>query len=209
MNLNQARLEIKRMMDLTISMFDRVMDIHKNPTAKMGELVEEIQTDEDHTDLLEKEISEFLVKVSQNKTSEEQSHEIAAMLQRVNELERIADHCLSLLKLIRRKYDKQIIFTDHANKQIDEISGKVREFLQLIQKNISSSSTNIITRARSVENRINELRREMRKEHVKRLSENVCDVDSGLIFIDMLTSFEKIGDHSYNIAEGISGLRIF
>lgn len=209
MNLNQARLETKRMMEIVVDMFDQVMEVHRNPTEKMGEIVEDIQTKEDHTDLLEKEISEFIVKVSQNKTSEEQSHEISAMLQRVNELERIGDHCVSLLKLIRRKYDKGIMFTDLANKQIDEISGKVKEFLDLIQTNISSTSSNIISTARSIENRINELRREMRKEHVKRLSDNVCDVDSGLIFIDMLTSFEKIGDHSYNIAEGIAGLRIF
>lgn len=209
MNINQARLEIKRMMDIVMDMFNKVMEVHNNPTEKLGEIVEEIQTKEDHTDLLEKEISEFLVKVSQNNISEEQSHEITAMLQRVNELERIGDHCLSLLKLIRRKYDKNIIFTDHANRQVNEISGKVHEFLELIQQNITSNSSNIINKARSIENRVNELRHEMRKEHVKRLSESVCDVNSGLIFIDMLTSFEKIGDHSYNIAEGISGLRIF
>lgn len=44
---------------------------------------------------------------------------------------------------------------------------------------------------------------------MKIMSEGLCDVNSGLLFIDMLTAFEKIGDHAYNIAEGISGLRIF
>jgi len=209
MNLSQARLEIKRMSEITKDMFELVMDVFNNPDRKLGNEVEKIQTMENHTDLLEKEISTFLVKVSQANISEDQSYEISIMLQRINELERIADQCETILKLIRRKYDKKIEFTDDARHQIEQISGKVREFLILIDENITRTSTNIITNADVIENRINELRKEMRKNHVKRLNEGVCVVDSGLLFIDLLTSFEKIGDHAYNIAEGISGLRIF
>jgi len=208
MNLNQARLETKRMMDIVTQMFKMVMDIFDNPTTKLGPNVEKIETLENHTDLLEKEISTFLVRISQGTISQEQSHEISCMLQRVNELERIGDHCVSLLRLLRRKYENKIDFTESATRQVHEISGKVMEFLSLISQHFNSSA-NIMTKANVIENRINELRREMRQDHVQRLSENLCDVDSGLIFIDMLTSFEKIGDHSYNIAEGISGLRYF
>ncbi|MBN2039428.1 MAG: Na/Pi cotransporter family protein [Spirochaetes bacterium] len=208
-NLNQARLEIERMMNIVTEMFDLVINVFNNPKTKLGPVVEKIQTLENHTDLLEKEISTFLVRVSQNTISEEQSQEISIMLQRVNELESIADHCESILKLIRRKYDKNIDFTENAMEQIIEISGKVKEFLSLIQENISKSYHNIIAKSEVIENRIDELRKEMRKDHVQRLNEGVCDVTSGLLFIDMLTSFEKIGDHAYNIAEGISGLRIF
>ncbi|HPD79362.1 MAG TPA: PhoU domain-containing protein, partial [Spirochaetota bacterium] len=49
----------------------------------------------------------------------------------------------------------------------------------------------------------------LRKSHIRRLNEQTCEVDSGIIFIDMVSCFEKIGDHCYNIAETISGLRIF
>jgi phosphate:Na+ symporter len=209
MNLSQARLEIKRMTEIAKGMFELVMDVFDNPDRKLGSEVEKIQTMENHTDLLEKEISAFLVKVSQANISEDQSHEISIMFQRISELERIADQCESILKLIRRKYDKKIEFTDNANHQIEQISGKVREFLSLIDENITKTSAGVINRADIIENRINELRKEMRKDHIQRLNKGICEVDSGLLFIDMLTSFEKIGDHAYNIAEGIAGLRIF
>jgi phosphate:Na+ symporter len=209
LNLNQARLEIESMMDIVVEMFDKVMVVFNTPEEKLGDEVETILTMENHTDILEKEISTFLVKISQDNISEDQSQEISAMLQRVNELERIGDHCESILKLNRRRYDKNIEFSEGASKQIVEISGKVSEFLNLIQTNISRSSSNIISQADIIEDRINELRKEMRKEHVNRLSNQSCEVSSGLLFIDMLTSFEKIGDHAYNIAESISGLRIF
>ena len=209
LNLNQARLETKRMCRLVMEMYSLVMEVFRNPEKKLGEVVEVILSNENTIDLLEKEISAFLVRVSQGNISEDQSHEISTMLQRVNELEKIGDQCESLLKQIRRKYDKRLEFTDTATRQIEEISGKVFEFLELISSNITSTSANIISRSEIIENRVNELQKEMRKQHIARLNEGVCDVNTGLVFIDMLTSFEKIGDHSYNISEGISGLRIF
>ena len=61
--------------------------------------------------------------------------------------------------------------------------------------------------ANNLEGEINSLRHEMRRHHIERLNNGTCEVNPGLIFIDMLSSFEKIGDHAYNIAESISGLR--
>jgi phosphate:Na+ symporter len=208
-NINQARLEIKRMSEIALEMFDMVMNVFSNPESKLGDNILDIQKKENTIDLLEKEISTFLVKVSQYNISEEQSHEISSMLHTVNELERIGDHCENLIKLIRRKYDSGLEFSERAIHEIHEISEKVREFLILIHDNVSETFIDIISKSEIVENRIDELRKEFRKEHVKRLNDGVCDVDSGLIFIDMLTSFEKIGDHAFNVAEGISGKRVF
>lgn len=208
-NINQARLETKRMTEIIIDMFNMVMDVFKNPNRKMGDMILDIQKKENTIDLLEKEISTFLVKVSQHSISEEQSQQISSMLHAVNELERIGDHCEILMKLSRRKYDSQLQFSDMAYEEIEEMAERVREFLELISKSISVSAENIISQSDILENRIDELRKEFKKEHIRRLNEGTCDVNSGLIFIDMLTSFEKIGDHAYNVAEGISGKRIF
>ncbi|HPI90463.1 MAG TPA: Na/Pi cotransporter family protein [Spirochaetota bacterium] len=209
MNINQARLEIRRMLGIVMTMFSLVIDVFKNPDQKLGDKVEEIQILEDHVDLLEKEISGFLVKVLQDTISEEQSQQITLMLHRINDLERIGDHCEVLLKLLRRKYEMHVQFTDDAVKNILEIAGKVEEFLSLINENLGRSTSSMFSTASVIENRINELRQEMRKDHISRLNDGVCDVNSGLIFIDMLTSFERMGDHAFNIAQGIAGVRVF
>jgi phosphate:Na+ symporter len=209
MNINQARLETRRMLGMVMNMFSMVMEVFKNPDQKLGEKVEQIQLLEDHVDLLEKEISAFLVKVLQDNISEEQSQEITLMLHRINDLERIGDHCEVLLKLLRRKYELRVQFTDEAIRNISEIAGKVQEFLVLINENMGRPSLAMMSNATVIENRIDELRQEMRREHINRLNDGTCDVHSGLIFIDMLTSFEKMGDHAYNIAQGIAGVRLF
>jgi phosphate:Na+ symporter len=130
-------------------------------------------------------------------------------LHTVNELERIGDNCESLLKLLRRKYEQNIQFSDEAVKGIDEIASKVREFMVLINQNITVRNKDIMADSKFLEDRIDELRNELRKGHVNRLNEGVCNVDAGLMFIDMLSKFEKIGDHAFNVAESISGVRIF
>lgn len=208
-NIREARLETWRMSSICVEMFDMVMSVFDMPEDKLGDLVEQIHKKEEDTDALEKEISEFLVTLSKYNISWRHSHEIAKLLHMVNELERIGDHCENLLKLSRRKYDAKLVFSDRALVEIGEISGKVREFLNLIYSNISRPMINIIPRANVLENRINELRSEFRNKHVERMRKEECNMSSSFIFVDMLTSFEKIGDHAYNIAEGISGKRIF
>lgn len=208
-NINQSWLEIKHMTEIIEDMFDQAMNVFENPDVKLGKIVEEIQIKENRVDILEKEISSFLVKISQHQISTDESHEISTMLHIVNELERIGDHCESLLKLIRKKYDSNIIFSTKAIMGIEEISGKVREFIKLLIQNIAPPHKNILAIANVIENRIDELRKEAKKQHIDRITNDQCDVVNGLLFIDMLNSFEKIGDHAYNVAEGISGIRIF
>lgn len=208
-NINQARLETKRMCGIVLEMFDMVMDVFHHPKEKLGTQVEQIIKLENLTDHLGKEISSFLVSILQNNISYEQSEEVSSLLHTVNELERIGDNCESLLKLIRRKYEQRIEFTDEAVKGIDEIASKVREFLVLLNENITIRNKDIITDSKFFEDRIDELRSELRKGHVNRLNEGVCDVNAGLIFIDMLSKLEKIGDHAFNVAESISGVRVF
>jgi len=63
------------------------------------------------------------------------------------------------------------------------------------------------TEADAYEVKINELEDAMRAGHIERLNNGLCGVDPGLVFIDMITSFEKIGDHCFNIAEAVVGIK--
>jgi len=204
-NINQARLEIVRMTDFVNNMYNLVVEVIRNPDKKLGKIIEEIQTMENQIDLLEREITTFIVKVSRDHLSKDQSNELNSLLHKVSELESIGDECESIMKLIRRKYDYKLEFSDSGTKEILETADKVKEFLDLISPNIVATGSSIMAQAEIIENRVDELKRELRSQHIKRLSANNCNVDQGIIFIDMVSCFEKIGDHAYSIAETISG----
>lgn len=65
----------------------------------------------------------------------------------------------------------------------------------------------VMSMSRKIEGNINRMKEEMKAGHIARLQTGACTVDTGLVFVDMLTSFEKIGGFCYNIAQAVAGIK--
>ncbi len=164
-----------------------------------------LEKKEDLTDILQKEITDFLVALSQKSITQEASREVASMMNMVNDLERVGDHCENLWSLNRRKLDQKIIFSEVAMLEIAEISNLTSDFLATIVRAFEEKNTDIFEEAHRLEDNIDDLEERLRNNHIRRLNTGECTVNSGLIFIDMLHNFEKIGDHTYNFAKAVVG----
>jgi phosphate:Na+ symporter len=197
--------ELTRMLEEADSMLQRVMMLISSPDKKLGKVAEAVAASEEIVDNLEKEITAYLVEVSRLEVSDRQSREIAGIINAAHDIERIGDHCEVLLRLLRRAYDEKRQFSEAAIGEAMEIGELVQRFIALIKKNVSELSPALMEDAHGLEDSIDEKRKLMRAEHIGRLREGKCEVEQGLIFIDMLTSFEKIGDHAFNIAEVLAG----
>ncbi len=209
MALHATRKEVGRMVDEVKSMMEKVKLLIESPAQKMGKTADAISASENVVDYLEKEITEYLVTVTQGETSVEQSHEIAGFINAVSDIERMGDHAEMLHKLLARRYDMKIELTDGAKKELMEIAGKVSEFIDILEAGLANPDTDkaVMVSAKHIEDSINTMRKAMRTGHVERLNKGECSVDAGLIFIDMLNSFEKMGDHAYNVAQVLAGER--
>ena len=207
MALHAARSELLRMLHEVRSMLDKVLTLISSPTKKLGKVADDVVASEQIVDMLARKITEYLVSITELETSEVQSQEIIGMMHVVSDIERMGDHSESLLKLATKMYDKKLPLTDVAQKEIGEIGDKAEEFIDLLSANMMNPSLNLMTKARAIEQTINDMRMRMREGHMARLQAGECEVGPGLVFIDMLTSFEKIGDHSFNVAEMLAGER--
>lgn len=207
MALHAARSEVLRMLDVTRGMLQRTNLLITHPDEKLGTVVEQVFESEQVVDNLENEIAGYLVEVVRLDTSEEQSAEIAGLLTGLHDIERIADHCESLAKMARRRYDGKLPFSQEALKDIREMGQMAESFLLLLSRNMLLPGKEVLFEARNMENAINALRKRARKGHIDRLSAGGCGVNEGLVYIDMLNSFEKIGDHAINLAEMLAGER--
>ncbi|MCP4678768.1 MAG: Na/Pi cotransporter family protein [Deltaproteobacteria bacterium] len=211
MAIHAARSELARMLEEVESMLSRVLMLIASPDKKLNKVAEAIAASEKTVDVLEKEITAYLVSVARLETSQRQSREITGIVGAVSDIERMGDHCEILLKLLRRLYDEKLSMGDEARKEATEIGEQVSHFIELLRKNIlktlNGTSDDLIAEARRIEDSIDTKHKRMREGHMERLRQGSCDVDSGLVFIDMLTSFEKIGDHAFNVAEMLSGAR--
>ncbi|MCD6269507.1 MAG: Na/Pi cotransporter family protein, partial [Deltaproteobacteria bacterium] len=136
----------------------------------------------------------------------ELSREINSIMYMVNNLERMGDHCENLIRLVERKHEDKIEFSDEAMAEIANIEEKTREFFLHVVSGLEHGMTDkFMLLAKSFEGSINALEDRYRNRHIERLSAHSCSVVPGLVFIDILTNFEKIGDHCFNICETIAG----
>jgi len=200
--LAQARSETRRMAQVAREMVDETLAFLQDNNLKR---LPELEKKEDLTDVLQKEITNFLVSLSQTSITQESSREIASMMHMVNDLERVGDHCENLWLLSQRKLEQKITFSEIAMSEIAEISEITRSFLARIVRALEEKDVGVYDEAHDLEDAIDVLEERLRNNHIRRLNTGECTVNSGLIFIDMLHNFEKIGDHTFNLAKAIVG----
>jgi len=200
--LGQARAETRRMAQVASDMLDETLRFLKDLDYRR---VAQLEKREELTDLLQKEITDFLVALSQKSITPETSKSIASMMHMVNDLERVGDHCENLWRLGMRQVDQKIRYSEIANQELDEIGSKTKEFLDFVIEAMEQGDESIYEKAHFLEDSIDSLEEILRNNHISRLNTGECAVLQGLVFIDMLHNFEKIGDHTFNIAEAVIG----
>jgi phosphate:Na+ symporter len=202
--LGQARAETKRMAQLSLDMVDDTVLFLMDGDEKR---IKPLEKKEEMVDILQKEITDFLVALSQKSITPETSKDIASMMHMVNDLERVGDHCENLWQLGLRKKSQKVIFSETALVEIKELSDKTREFLAFVISALERRDATIAQKADYMEEAIDQMEAVLRNNHITRLNTGECAVLPGLIFIDMLHNFEKIGDHTHNVSKAIVGAK--
>lgn len=202
--LGQARLEVTRMAEVTDAMLRRSWEyLQTGEDASFQRVLQKEQL----VDLLQKEITDFLTNLSGKSITADASKEVADMLHMVADLERVGDHAENLAKLAQRMHKNKIEFSESAHQGIADIFTVAQDFLSFATRSMMERDEAILPRARAFEDKINQLEDGLRADHIRRLQEGACQVEPGLIYIDMLTNLEKIGDHAYNVSEFLAGAR--
>lgn len=200
--LGQARREIDRMANVALDMLRETNIFLETANLKS---IKELESREILVDFLQKEITDFLVALSQQSVSAQTSKDIASLMNIVNDLERIGDHCENLWRLGQRRVENSVTFSETGLNELSEIAGTTEEFLGFIVEALGGNDFSVGASAMEYEDRIDALEKTLRNNHIERLNTGECAVKPGMIFIDILHNFEKIGDHAYNIAESLTG----
>ncbi|MBW2610208.1 MAG: Na/Pi cotransporter family protein [Deltaproteobacteria bacterium] len=202
--LAQARAEIIRMGDAVQLMYDDVINSLKERKLKK---LSKWEKREDAVDILQKEIIQFLVNVAQKPISPEESKEVASLMRMTNNMERVGDGIENIAELGKELIEQDLLLSEGGLQDFNAISSKVRDFLEFVINAIRTEDLEAMQQAQDLENEINRMRDDMRGNYIVRLQSGICTVDPGLILVDMLTAFEKIGDFCYNIAQAVAGVK--
>ncbi len=200
----QARREAVRMMGLA----------HDSVTASVKGFLENDRNSirlvtklEPAIDNLQSAITQYLVVLSQESLIREVSEELPVLIHSVNDIERIGDHAENIAELAERKTEQKLVFSGSAT---EELRRMWNELDVMMQEAKDALENNNLAVARSVLRReecINDFQVNLKNAHVNRLNQGLCDIRSGIVFMDFVDNLEKIGDHLTNVAEGVTGKR--
>ena len=163
--------------------------------------LKKIFKNESEINRLERELSTFLVSISSHDITEVDTNRIASMIKIISDIERIGDHSKNIAELAEEVSTSKLTFTSDA---LEELRLMYNYTIESINSSYASYKNNNRQKANDTmifEENIDRLEELLRDKHIQRLSQNKCNAHSGAVFLDAISNFERIGDHSINIAE--------
>jgi phosphate:Na+ symporter len=208
--LEQAQKEAQQFAGILNRMHDDVDELLFDNKASRSKLLKRIAAAEEATDQLEIEISDYLVRVSENTNLEHDLTERIRFLQTmINDMERIADIYFQISKLSERLHETRSQWPDDARADMVQMMEALRSAVHNMQESTSKEPEDVsLERAIELEDRIDELRDSFRDTHFSRLENGDYSPRAGVIFIDVLNRIERIGDHILNVNESAANHRL-
>ncbi|MCK4906922.1 MAG: Na/Pi cotransporter family protein [Spirochaetes bacterium] len=158
---------------------------------------------EDKVDSLQKDITEYLVQLTQRQMTESEAEVIPKLIHAVNDIERIGDLSENIVDTAVESHEKQITFTEEAENEIFTMQNEIDQMINMTLETLIDTSDEKAKIVLEQEEKINTLEEDYRKSHIKRLKNKECDVMSGIYFLEIISNFERIGDHLSNVAKAV------
>lgn len=202
----RAEKEIADMVQIVARMFERLKTgFEARNESFITEHFDNLARQEDYTDQMKEQLSNYLITCGERLPLNEQiKHNITNMLTIVDELESMTDDCYKTAILLKRSIEKRMEFSNEDTERLIPYSELVHTFLSFIQSNINKKlSEEQLRQALAFEDQIDSVRKNLKKIAKKRLEEG-ANVKAELLYIDIVRTIEKIGDHAFSIAKALA-----
>lgn len=200
--VDQLRNELNRMLtmarDNVDAGFRAVLD--RDP-----EQLAEVEKREDYIDFLNREISRYVSHLISIETNEQGSAVVSSFFTISGNIERIGDHADNLAGYTRMLVSKGISFSDAAHDEIQSMRElSLQALSSLLNHNGNGGQVEWLSEVAQMEQRIDDMTDSCRRNQLKRMRDGSCNEEACILYSELLTDFERIGDHVLNIAEELT-----
>lgn len=205
LSVMQAKKEVAKMGELTgrMSKFTQNL-LGAKDTKKSNKWLKKIRTYEEITDRIETEISDYLLRISRGELSKRVSGRVQSIFSMSNDIERIADIFFQMSKTIERKQAEKLWFTPEQRANISALFDILDTSLAKMVENLEAPVEGVsIKEAKDIEYDLNNKRNELRKAHLKSIEKGDYNIKSGMVYSDLISLIERVGDHAINVTEAI------
>lgn len=203
-SLFQAKQEITLYGNNTRDMFHKVTECLELSAKDFEKPFTNLIKMEDESDNVEVEIANYLTKVSESKLSTENSQRIRAMFKIVTEIESIADSSLNVAKAINRRNEQNVVFPEELINKLKHMFALIDDALNTMCVNLTMEYKEVnAKKAYELEQAINDYRTILKQEHLIAIEEKRYDYSTGILYNDMFSECEKVGDYAINVTQAI------
>ncbi len=189
--------EIERMISLAR---DNVKLCYKAVLDSDLELLKKAEETENTIDSLNKEISQYISKILVNNRSDENIAAIEEYFLITGNAERIGDHALNIGGYAEVINKKSITFSDEARKELKNMQKITQDAIDYVLQR-EGDTTKWLSRIAAMEQKIDDMRNTYREEHLQRMRDGKCSEEACILYSELLTDFERVGDHVLNIGQ--------
>lgn len=199
--ISQARNEIFRMGRISRDNLARSVECFFNLDDELAAEVEEV---EDTVNFLEHSITEELIRLHALDLSDRDMQRVSMMIRVVSDIERLSDHAENIVEYAHQvKYDHAVI-SPQAMEELRELSILSLKSVDFCLEIFATEHFDLIPQAEAIENRVDDLEKELVSNHIERLMAAKCNPLGGVVFTDMASDLERCSDHAINIACALS-----
>lgn len=196
--VSQVRDEVNRMRDMVAKNISDSFDSLVQYDEKLRKKVSER---EEYIDFLNKGISEYIVSLMASEMNMSNSRKINGYYAIISNLERIGDHAVNLAEYGDDMRKWEIDFSDTVKEELNEMKAQCIAALDNLKEVTSENVERILSQAVIIEQKTDDMRDKYFKKQMQRLKKGKCKPQSGIVFSEILTDFERMGDHALNIAQ--------
>jgi phosphate:Na+ symporter len=203
----EAKKEVAKFGDVTMRMNDFMKSLINDQNKKTrNKMFNKLKKYEEITDRVEVEIASYLDNLSTKEVSQNTSSQIRAMLSITNDLERIGDIYYQMSKTIERKDESKLYFLPEQRENLNNMLDVLDKAFTEMNANLRSEYGHIsIENAKKYEREINQIRNNLRKSYLEQAEKGEYKFQPGIMYNDLFSSCEKVGDHIINVSEAVAG----
>ena len=171
---------------------------------KSDEYIGKVFVKEETVNELQKIILNYLLKLSKTAALDEDSREaVDNLFNTVNDIERIGDHAKNIAELSQIMIDGDLEFSEQGKNQLEEIYNYVISAYNSALEAFKNDDINLAYKVFRIEEKVDMMEKTCRASHMYRLNNNLCSIDNGVVFLDIITALERVSDHAVNIAKRV------
>ena len=195
----QVSKEVARMAKLARDNFETSAHALINRSDKD---IDKVMENEEIINYLNHHITSYLVKLNALDITDSDSDYIARVFHAINDIERVGDHAINLAEAAQHNIGEGLKFSDPAREELNQLCGSVVTLLErsMAAFDNQSLSDNEAKELSDLEEHIDDLTLECQDSHIFRLNRKECNTEAGMLYLNTITDFERVGDHAINIA---------